>query len=145
MTSASKPIIILLAICWFLTGCKKEEPLSPSQILTSKTWQIDEIRYVQLNTNYLYKRGGSGNNVNYDDAIIKFNTDGTGNTRWQGNSFDFDWRFDAATTKVIYTLKSGLVITWDKMTFDPAFITYTETYTLNGTVSQAYAVRTPKN
>jgi hypothetical protein len=138
--------VFALVIVSSLIGCKKEEVIpSPYQLLTSKIWQIDEIKYLQANTNYVYKRGATGNNINFDDAIIRFNTDGTGNTRFQGNSYQLsNWQLSGANDKMTFTMSNGLAIAWEDMTFTQTTIKYTETYTLNGVKSLAYVTRTPQ-
>ncbi|RYF77788.1 MAG: hypothetical protein EOO39_03085 [Cytophagaceae bacterium] len=116
-------------------------------ILTGKVWEMNEIRYLQNNTNAYYKRGGSTNTVNFDDAIIKFNRDGTGTTNWQGNSISFVWNFASNDrTKVALTLSTGSIrlINWDNMIYSESAITYTETYNNSGTNSLAQAKRTPR-
>ncbi|MBO0932740.1 hypothetical protein [Fibrella aquatilis] len=137
---------LCLLLC--LISCKKADPdPDPLQLLTGKVWQMNEIRYLQNNTSYYYKRGGNGNNVNFDDAIIKFNLDGTGTTNWQGNSVSFTWTFvNNDKTKIAYTLSSGDIrlINWDNVTYSESMLTYTESYLRNGTNSLAQASRTPR-
>jgi hypothetical protein len=132
----------------FISSCKTDDAApDPLAILTGKVWAMDEIRYLQNNTNAYYKRGGSTNTVNFDDAIIKFNRDGTGTTNWQGNSISFVWSFVSNDrTKVALTLSTGSIrlINWDNMTFSESAITYTETYNNSGTNSLAQAKRTPR-
>ncbi len=50
---------------------------------------MNKICSLQNNVSYYYKPGNNGNNVNYDDAMIKFNLDGTGITNWHNNSISF--------------------------------------------------------
>lgn len=144
MKATCKIVVSFLWISALLAGCKQVEPHSYLQILTRKAWQLDEIRYVQLNKSYYYQRGGTGNNVNYDDAVVEFRPDGTGYSRWQGNTYDLKWQFDDSTKKITYTLSSGLAVVWDSMTITESQITYTEYYTLNGTESLAHGIRRPQ-
>lgn len=142
----SMRLIAIAMICCLSYGisCKQKDPLSYAQILTGKVWQLDEIRYVHLNNSYYYKRGGTANNINYDDAIIEFKPDGTGFSRWQGNSYALTWQLDEANKKITYTLASGLTVVWDNVTFAESQLAYSEHYTSNGVVSLAYGVRTPQ-
>ncbi|MFT3702322.1 MAG: hypothetical protein QM802_08135 [Agriterribacter sp.] len=145
-----KSYYLLLALV-LLFSCNKDEvkppKKSPLEILTGTTWQIDEIRFLQLNQPYYYKRGASsGNNANYDNEYIQFNKDNTGVRSDNGEKYPLTWSFtDESKTKIkIVTQESSeLVIYWENITYDEAALKYTEYYNRNGTNSLGVATRTP--
>ncbi len=108
---------------------------------------MNEIRYIQNNRISYYKRGSLNNNINYDDAYIKFNQDGTGLTRWGGDTYSFTWKFSNIDHKnLTYTLSNNpsFTVNWEGISYSDTLIKYTEYYTYQGVNSLAQASRTPK-
>jgi len=145
----------LLTICLALSfiSCEKVEvkPVekSPLEILTSHIWQIDEIRYLQHNKPYYYKRGASsGNTSNFDIEYIKFNTDKTGERSDNNVVYPLTWDFiDAEKTKIKIIIQEDKIlnVTWENITYKENSLKYTEYYNRYGTThSLAVATRVPK-
>ena len=144
----------LLMVCFTLSfiACKKDDskPVekSPVEILTSHKWQIDEIRFLQENIPYYYKRGASGgNNINYDSEYIKFNTDKTGERSDDNLVYPFTWDFiDDEKTKIKILLQEDKMLTviWENIIYKEKSLKYSEYYNKIGTNSLAVATRTPK-
>ena len=80
-----------------ISSCKKDTTSTttktPEEILTSSAWRIDEIRFLQNNTPYYYKRGVTANILSFDTESIKFNADKTGTCIAGGNNLYNDLGF----------------------------------------------------
>lgn len=135
-----------------LFSCKKDDPKpvekSPLEILTSHVWQIDEIGFLQQNTEYYYKRGASsGNTANFDIEYIKFNADKTGERSDHNEIFPLTWDFvngDESRIQIISQEGKPLTINWVNVTYKENVIKYSEYYNRNGTRSFAAGTRVPK-
>lgn len=135
----------------FLFSCNKNDThppkKSPLEILTSTTWQISEIRFLQQNQPYYYKRGASsGNNANFVNEYIQFNKDNTGVRSDNGETYPLTWSFmDDGKTKIKIVTQEAteLVLYWENITYDEEALKYSEYYDRNGTNSLAVATRTP--
>ena len=145
----NKHYLVGLIILSFLFYCKKENvttTLSQEQILTSGIWKIDEIRFLQNNSQILYyKRGNtSGNTANFDTESIKFNSDNTGTYIAGGITYTLTWAFvDAAKTKLAFTISypTPLVINWENIVYTETSIQYTEYYNRTGNLSLGVGIR----
>jgi hypothetical protein len=116
----------------------------PETILTSSVWIIDEIRFLESNTLYTYKRGGTGNTANFDTESIKFNANKTGTYIAGGITYSVAWDFvNNDKTKIQYTVSYSptLTVRWENIQYSDATIKYTEYYTRNGTTTMSYATR----
>lgn len=128
----------------------KEAPipvLDTLSILTGKQWQINEIRFLQDDSPYYYKRGALNNNANFDNEYIKFNADFTGIYYSDGNTNSITWAFkDADKTRITYTISFGtpLVVNWENIQYNANFIKYSEYYKKNGVNSLAGVWRIPR-
>lgn len=133
-------------------ACKKDDvkPIekSPLEILTAQPWQIAEIRFLQQNEMYYYKRGATtGNNINFDIEYYKFNKDKTGERSDNNEVFPFTWDFiDAEKTKIRIEVMEGkpLTIIWENIVYKEKSLKYSEYYNRNGYNSLAVATRVPK-
>ncbi|GAB4020597.1 hypothetical protein GCM10028808_62390 [Spirosoma migulaei] len=72
-------ITFILFISTLLACQKNVDPKTPEQILTGNPWKIDELRYLQNNIAYYYKRGVSASSLS--DEYIEFYSDNTGKYR----------------------------------------------------------------
>jgi hypothetical protein len=71
-------IITMLFIFGFVSSCKKDEVVVPKKdLLTAKTWIIDEV--LAYNTAKAYKRGGDPKENVFDltKVVFNFKSDGT--------------------------------------------------------------------
>lgn len=142
---------LLLAVAITLSSCIKNEvklpKKSPLEILTGTTWQISEIRFLQQNQPYYYKRGASsGNNANFVNEYIQFNKDNTGVRSDNGETYPLTWSFmDDGKTKIKIVTQEAteLVLYWENITYDEEALKYSEYYDRNGINSLAVATRTP--
>lgn len=93
-----------------IVACKKDNnnnsttPLTKEQILTQKSWQVDEVLRNISGSNSRYVRGGINNTgVNYNLLRLTFNADGTGTYVDEvGTSHTATWQF---TTPDKYNLQ----------------------------------------
>jgi len=149
-----KNALFLLLLTPFFSSCIKNEvklpQKSPLEILTGSIWQIDEMRFLQMNVPYYYKRGASsGNNSNFDSEYIQFNKDNTGERSDGINIYPLTWSFtnDSKTKiKIITQEDAELIVYWENIVYDEASIKYTEYYNRYGTTnSLGVATRTVKS
>jgi hypothetical protein len=151
------PLLIITTLV--ITSCKKETikevevikeviapvvPINKDSVLTTTSLKVDEMRFLQNNTVYYYKRGASGNSANFDTESIKFNSNNSGTYNAGGINYTFTWNWiDAAKTKLQYTVSysPALTITWDQLQFTNNSVSYTESYNRNGSNSLGYGIR----
>jgi hypothetical protein len=132
------------------TGCKKDNDLPPvkslEEVLTSTSWKMEEIRFLQNNTFYYYKRGATGNSLSFDSDVITFNTNKTGTYIGDGTTYPLTWDFtDAGKTKVsiIINYATPLTVTMENISYTNTSLKYTEYYNRNGTNTLASVSRIP--
>jgi hypothetical protein len=96
-------LLVAFVTIAFFASCSKDCPdpqtnQSVEQLLTSKTWKIDELR-VQFsdNTSSYYKRGGIVRGVSYDSDSLKFSLNNTGTYYYGGNIYTTSWTFVNST------------------------------------------------
>jgi hypothetical protein len=120
-------------------------PLVPEQVLTSSVWIIDEIRFLQNNTLYYYKRGASsGNTANFDTETIKFNVDKTGTYIAGGITYNVSWDFVGSDkSKINYTVSysPSVTVRWENVAYTDSTLKYSEYYSRNGIYTMGYATR----
>ncbi len=129
-----KTAFILLLTC-IVISCSKDNgntttTKAPEEILTESIWRLDEIRFLQNNTPYYYKRGQTGDVLGFDSESIKFNVDKTG-TYKSGNTYNLSWDFaDATKTKIRYVINypTPLTVNWENIKYSETLIEYTEYY-----------------
>ena len=110
--------------------------------------RLDEIRFLQDNIEYYYKRNDRQvSNMNFDYDYVIFNKDGTGfYHQTDGQQYDLIW-VSERKDRVTYTIRkfrdnSDLVVNWEDLRFEDNTIKYTEYYThANGVHSLATAKR----
>jgi hypothetical protein len=158
------PIFLVFVFQTGLTSCKKDPlnsdtvtiikhdtvvvnppTLLPEQVLTSSVWIIDEIRFLENNTLYYYKRDAtSGNTANFDTETIKFNANKTGTYVAGGITYNVAWDFvNNDKSRISYTVSYSptLTVKWENVTYTDSTIKYTEYYNRNGTYTMGYATR----
>ncbi len=97
----------------------RTDTLTRTQILTQKTWRVDQLIHV-INGQYSsYTYGGSNTTgFTYDNTRFTFRTDGTGTTIDQfGSSYNFTWHFTSTDQRtMLFTVYYGstpAIITWN--------------------------------
>ncbi|HMO63414.1 MAG TPA: hypothetical protein PKC39_14910 [Ferruginibacter sp.] len=145
-------LIILLA---FFSGNSATEITSASSAgflknYTGKKLLLEEIRFLQNNVAFYYKRGErTKSNINFDGDYIIFDNDGKDiYHQSDGEQYELQWEFTTAAQDAInYTITSfrdgaDLVVKWEKIIAADAQIQYIEYYNhANGTASLASCVR----
>lgn len=153
--------ILALTFTFVITSCTKEKivetikevekivylptpGVNKDSVLTAKNLQLDEIRFLQNNTQYYYKRGATGNTANFDTEYIKFNSNNTGTYVAGGVTYTLTWNWiDQAKTKLQYIVSysPALTVTWEQLQFTNNSLAYAEYYNKSGMQSMGYAVR----
>jgi hypothetical protein len=122
-------------------------------LLTAHPWKMEELRGLLEGTVMYYKRGGSGNTVNFDSDYVVFNADKTGSsvdgasatheiTHWELSTTD--------KTTLVFTIHNTpsitSVITWDNIRFKNGNMYYDDYYLDNNTGYDFHGqeIRTPK-
>jgi hypothetical protein len=118
-----------------LSPCKKDcaddsNPKTQEELLTAKTWKTDEAR-IQLSngTAQYYKRGGSGNTVNYDSDSLKFNTNNTGIYYSTGTQTPITWNFtngEKSKMTIVISYASPLTINLENVTLADTYFSYSQ-------------------
>jgi hypothetical protein len=154
-------ILTALALSLLNTSCTKEKivetitevekivylpvpGVNKDSVLTAKTLQLEEIRFLQNNMQYYYKRNATGNTANFDTEYIKFNTNNTGSYVAGGITYTLTWNWiDQAKTKLQYVVSysPALTVTWEQLQFTNNSLAYAEYYNKSGMESMGYAVR----
>jgi len=118
--------------------------VNKDSVLTADTLKLEEIRFLQSNIQYYYKRGASGNTANFDSEFIKFNANNTGVYVDGGINYTLTWNWiDQAKTKLQYIVSysPALTVTWEQLQFTNNSLAYAEYYNRSGNQSMGYAVR----
>ncbi len=125
-------------------------PMEDSSGLTGRKWELDEIRFLQDNIPYYYKKGDySKSSIILNNDYIIFNEDGTG-AYYQGDgiTYSLKWQWvgkdkkDLEFTILKFRDNSDLKVTWEKIELNANSIRYTEYYKhKNGSQSLASATR----
>jgi hypothetical protein len=93
--------VICIALFTF-SSCKKDCPTTtptqvktPEELLTARTWKLDDMRILRSNgTTDYYKRGGTSNTFNGDADSLKFNLNNTGVFHdFLGATYTTTWSF----------------------------------------------------
>ncbi len=134
-------ILLLFLLQLSISSCKKEvevqaPPIDTLAVLTAKQYHMEEIRILQDDVFYYYKRGNAGNTASFDQEYIKFNADKTGSYFYNGTTNSLTWDFvGGAKTKITYTLNrtTPIVINWENISYSGAYLSYAEHYT-NGQI-----------
>jgi hypothetical protein len=149
--------LLATALLVFLVACNKkaqqpkDDPsrLDPEAILTkAPVWKVDEIRFLQNNILYYYKRDSlEDNNSDFGTESIKFNPDKTGLYMAKNITYMINWEFmDSTKSKIRYmiSMPNPLTVFWENITYTENTIHYTEYYTRQGFNSLAIATRVNK-
>lgn len=110
-------------------------PANGDTLLTAASWKVEESRVIDGNSMLYYKRGATGNTVNFDDDFYKFNTGNTGTYSFNGQDYAFNWKYlDAEKTKmeiaVLYPMP--LIVNLENITLTATSFKYTRLQKLNG-------------
>lgn len=119
-----------------LFSCKKDDTPNPpkksvEQLLTAKTWKVDELR---LNTGgnttqFYYKRGGSANSGDRDSDSLKFNADKTGLYYYLGSQYTTQWEFTSSDkSKLTLVINYGKpeTVYWENIDVSDDYLRYSQ-------------------
>ena len=148
---------LLIAVSAFLitfaiASCQKNDDdtpqpeKTPEEILTSTTWRLDEIRFLQNNSPTYYKRGVTSDPYSFDTESIQFKTDLTGTYKAGGITYDMTWEFiDQAKTKIEFIIDyaTPLTVNWENIIYGNSSLKYAEYYNRTGTNTLSVATRIP--
>src|SRR5688572_20718623 len=123
MKSFQKILAITTFAVIIFSGCSKDDDddtpdpvnLTNKELLTAKTWQVEETYQNITGTRIHYVRGGENTSgVNMGALRIKFNADGTGShTDVNGTNYTLSWAFSSADeTKVHIVIEGNIIIDW---------------------------------
>jgi hypothetical protein len=145
--------ILLVVVPFFSLGWYKgndsinASPLTPEEALTANPWRMKEIRFLQNNVSYFYKRGATrGNNMNFDKDVVTFKADHTGTYASDNSTYSFIWNFtDAGKTKItmVIAYPDPLTVHWENITYTGRSLNYTEYYKRDKTNSLGVGCRIP--
>jgi hypothetical protein len=150
MKKTSRYILPFLISLIVIQGCKKDDT-SPTdktmeEILTSNPWRMDEIRFLQNNTPYYYKRGAAGNSMNFDTDVITFKSDKTGTYVGDGITYTLTWDFTDVNknkVKAIVNYPTAVTLNLENISYTNTLLKYTEYYTRAGVNTLSSVSRTP--
>lgn len=116
------------------------------EILTANSWKLDEIRFLQNNSPFYYKRRVTSDPYSFNTETIKFNRDKTGIYSAGGIEYRVTWDFDnPEKTRIRYIVNytTPLTVTWENIVLTESSLRYTEYYNRRGQHSLAVATRIP--
>lgn len=128
--------------------CKPGMDAEPG--LVNRNWMMQEIRFIQDNLDYQYRRGDdSFSNMNFDNDYIRFNPDGSGLYHQTDNKvYRLTWNYtDDAHSNILFTIdnfryNSPLTVHWEHIKLEGNKIEYSEFYThKTGIHSLGYGIR----
>ena len=128
---------------------KDEDPLfdrTLEEALTANSWKMEEIRFLQNNTFYYYKRGAAGNSLNFDTDVITFKKDKTGTYVGDNVTYALTWDFTDANknkVRVVINYPSPLTVYMENITETDNTLKYTEYYTKAGVNTLSSVSRIP--
>lgn len=97
-----------------------------TQMLTARTWMVEEVYNNASCTNTHYLRGGSANTgANYGIMRMTFNTNGTGSTTdTQGNTYPLTWTFTSPDERTLnINVNSGAAVyNWNQFEISPGVL-----------------------
>lgn len=104
-------ILTIAIILLQITGCKKDESVTPKQtkteLISAKPWVINQADFNAGLSATVYKKGMEGNLLDASKISLSFGKDGKITaTDLNGNAIAGDWAFNADETKI--TLPKGL-------------------------------------
>ena len=144
--------VTALLFTFLVISCKKDndgtsqQTKTTEEILTSRSWRLDEIRFLQNNVISYYKRGVTSDPNSFNTESIKFNTDKSGTYIAGGITYAMTWDFDdteKASIKFIISFAAPLTVTWDNLIFTESSIKYSEYYNRTGSNVLGFATRIP--
>ena len=141
----------VLILLFSLSSCKKEivtNTKSPEQILTANSWQPGELRALEANATFYYKRNVT-NAWNLDIEYVLFKPDFTGTYGdASGPTFSITWNFtNAEKTGIRWVIQypQPVTINWEGVIYAESKLIYTQFLTRsNGTNSLASGFRIPR-
>jgi hypothetical protein len=121
------------------------------QLLTSKSWKVEEIRGVQGNTILYYKRGGTGNTENFDIEYITFNANKTGiYFDGVGTTHQITWDFaNADNTKLTFIVQNpspipAQTVVYENLRYKNGSLLFDQYWTYNNINTHAQVIRIPR-
>jgi len=147
-----RTIVILLYSFILYTGCKKESTSqtqrTKTQILTSHTWQVQELISQYGNTQGRYVKGGiNTTGTDYSKARLVFNSNGTGTSTDPNNhTWTLTWSFatgDETKMTLVINYPTPATLNYTFVTIDENKFTYTIYYNESGNNALATAENIP--
>ena len=144
--------ITAVLVTFFIASCDKNDDDSPipektpEEILTSRSWRLDEIRFLQNNSLTYYKRGVTDDPYSFDTESIKFNVDRTGTYIAGGITYNLTWEFndlEKSKIKFIINYATPLTVNWENIIYSDSSLKYSEYYNRTGTNTLSVATRIP--
>jgi hypothetical protein len=121
------------------------------QLLTSKSWKLEEIRGVEGNTILYYKRGATGNTENFDIEYITFNANKTGiYFDAVGSTHQMTWDFaNAENTKIIFIVQNpapipSQTVVYENLRYKNGALLFDEYWSYNNRNTHAQVIRIPR-
>lgn len=144
--------ILLTPFLYLVQGNSYPSPITPeiNPCIEDKKWYMHEIRAIQDNKNYYYRKDNPyAGNMNFDNDYILFQKGGSGlYHQSDGKEYKVTWnRNEKKDNTVEYTIYSfrnnkDLFVTWENIEINGTILTYTEFYThANGINSLAVCIR----
>ncbi|MBS1574257.1 MAG: hypothetical protein JST09_03040 [Bacteroidetes bacterium] len=130
-----------------------KDTILTTDILTSHSWKLLEVRGVVGGSVIYYLRGGSSNTESFDNAYITFNSDNTGLLVDNSSTPHIITNWTLSTTdhtKLIYTAYNNGAIqstyTWDNIRYKNGYIYYDHYFhdNLTGYDAHSQEIQAPK-
>ncbi len=113
---------VIVIVLFALISCKKDCPAppapppvkTPEELLTAKTWKLDNMRIQRSNgTTDFYQRGGASNTFNGDKDSIRLNLNNTGVFYdFLGVTYTATWNFtNSGKTKMTLVINQATPLT----------------------------------
>ncbi|MBK7557501.1 MAG: carboxypeptidase-like regulatory domain-containing protein [Chitinophagaceae bacterium] len=120
---------------------------SNENMLTGVTWKMEESRVIDGNSMLYYKRGAAENTINFDHDLYKFNTGNTGIYYYNGQEYQFTWKYvDAEKTRMEMQIlyPTPLIVQFENIMLTSTSFKYTRMQKVNGINFVAIETRTVK-
>jgi hypothetical protein len=121
------------------------------ELLTSKSWKLEEILGVQGNAIIYYKRGGNSNTANYSNDYITFNANKTGiYVDAAAASHSITWDFinnDISKLMLIIANPAPLAsqtVVYENMRYKNGALLFDQYWTYNNINAHFQVIRTPR-
>ncbi|MBC7849556.1 MAG: hypothetical protein H7Y31_07465 [Chitinophagaceae bacterium] len=138
-------LVLSLISVFLLSACSKDDDTppvpveTPEQLLVKAAWKVEEIRYMQTNSNgggadYYYKRGVTGNVSNLDNESVRFDANGVGSYTVGATTSPIVWQFSNAdktrlTWTINYSGQPAMTVNWENIVISATSLRYAEYFT----------------